>query len=143
MARGVQIGRVAQQTGLSVDTIRYYEKERLLREPPRSEGGYRLYSEHDIEHLLFIRKAQDLGFSLAEIRELLIIQDDRTKACTHVHELIEQRLRTVRQKIAELKRLETRLKEAEAKCAEALRVDSVDPQHACCPVLAEIMRSAP
>jgi MerR family transcriptional regulator, mercuric resistance operon regulatory protein len=143
MARGVQIGKVAQQTGLSVDTIRYYEKERLLREPPRSEGGYRLYSERDIEHLLFIRKAQELGFSLAEIRELLIVQDERTGACTHVHELIEQRLRTVRQKIADLKRLESHLEEAEAKCAQALREDSADPHHECCPVLTEIVQSAP
>lgn len=143
MARGVQIGKVAQQTGLSVDTIRFYEKERLLREPPRSEGGFRLYSERDIEHLLLIRKAQELGFSLAEIRELLIVQDERTEACTHVHQLIEQRLRTVRQKIADLKRLESHLEEAEAKCAQALRADSADPHHECCPVLTEMVPSAP
>jgi len=70
MARGVQIGKVLKQTGLSVDTIRYHEKERLLREPTRSEGGYRLYGVRDVEHLLFVRKAQELGFTLAEIREL-------------------------------------------------------------------------
>lgn len=77
MARGVQIGEVLKQTGLSVDTIRYHEKERLLREPTRSEGGYRLYGVRDVEHLLFVRKAQELGFTLAEIRELLLVQDER------------------------------------------------------------------
>jgi DNA-binding transcriptional MerR regulator len=143
MARGVQIGKISQQTGLSVDTIRFYEKERLLREPARSEGGYRLYTERDVEHLLFIRKAQELGFSLAEIRELLVIQDERTEACTHVRELIHQRLQTVRQKISDLKRLEEHLEEADAKCAHALREDSADPHHECCPVLTEIAQSTP
>ncbi len=143
MTRDLQIGKVAEKTGLSIDTIRFYEKERLLSEPPRSEGGYRLYSERHIEHLLFIRKAQELGFSLAGIRELLIVQDEGTGACTHVYELIRQRLRTVRQKIADLKRLESHLKQAGAKCAEALRHDGDDPHHRCCPVLTEIVLSAP
>ena len=62
MARGVQIGKVARTTGLSVDTIRFYEKEGLLRQPERSEGGFRLYSSRDIENLHFIHKAQELGF---------------------------------------------------------------------------------
>ena len=143
MARGVQIGKVSQQTGLSVDTIRYYEKERLLREPPRSEGGYRLYSERDVEHLLFVRKAQELGFTLAEIRELLVVQDERTEACTHVRELIQNRLRSVRQKIEDLKKLESHLQEAQAKCEEALRDDAADPHHECCPVLEAIAQAAP
>lgn len=143
MARGVQIGKVSQQTGLSVDTIRYYEKERLLREPPRSEGGYRLYSERDVEHLLFVRKAQELGFTLAEIRELLLVQDERTEACTHVRELIQNRLGSVRQKIEDLKKLESHLQEAQAKCEEALRDDAADPHHECCPVLEAIAQAAP
>lgn len=120
MARGVQIGKASEKTGLTVDTIRFYEKERLLREPPRSEGGYRLYSERDIEHLLFIRKAQELGFSLAEIRELLLIQDERVEACTHVRDLIHQRLSSVREKIQALEKLEHRLLEASRKCTDAL-----------------------
>ena len=143
MARGVQIGKVSQQTGLSVDTIRYYEKERLLREPPRSEGGYRLYSERDVEHLLFVRKAQELGFTLAEIRELLVVQDERAEACTHVRELIQNRLRSVRQKVEDLKKLESHLQEAQTKCEEALRDDAADPHHECCPVLEAIAQAAP
>jgi MerR family mercuric resistance operon transcriptional regulator len=143
MARGVQIGKVSQRTGLSVDTIRYYEKERLLREPPRSEGGYRLYSERDVEHLLFVRKAQELGFTLAEIRELLVVQDERTEACTHVRELIQNRLGSVRQKIEDLKKLESHLQEAQIKCEEALRDDSADPHHECCPVLEAIAQAVP
>lgn len=138
MAAGLQIGKVARQTGLSVDTIRFYEKEGLLREPRRSEGGYRLYGEPDIQHLLFVRKAQELGFSLAEIRELALIEDERTEACTHVRDLIEQRLGTVHGKIADLQILEGRLNEALAKCRQALSHDEADPRHACCPVLDQI-----
>jgi len=143
MSRGVQIGKVSQQTGLSVDTIRYYEKEHLLREPQRSEGGYRLYSERDIEHLLFVRKAQELGFTLAEIRELLVVQDERTEACTHVRELLQNRLGSVRQKIEDLRKLESHLQEAQAKCEEALRDDAADPHHECCPVLEAIAQATP
>ena len=127
----------------SVDTIRYYEKERLLREPPRSGGGYRLYSVRDVEHLLFVRKAQELGFTLAEIRELLLVQDERAEACDHVRELIQNRLGSVRQKIEDLKKLESRLREAQTKCEEALRDDAADPHHECCPVLEEIAHTAP
>lgn len=135
-----QIGKVARQTQLSVDTIRFYEKEGLLRAPLRSEGGYRLYSEADIQQLLFIRKAQELGFSLGEISELLLIQDHRTDACIHVRDLIEQRLVAVRGKLEALKGIEHQLKTALAKCDEALREDGADPEHECCPVLESIAR---
>ncbi len=71
---GVQIGKVASQTGISIDAIQFYERGGLLAKPARSEGGYRLYHQQDIQHLKFIRRAQALGFSLQEIRELLLIQ---------------------------------------------------------------------
>ncbi len=138
MSRGVQIGKVAQESGLSIDTIRFYEKEGLLREPPRSGGGFRLYSSPDIEHLRFIRTAQELGFSLGEIRELLLIQDERVESCTHVRDLIEQRLLSVHQKIDDLKRIERDLENALAKCTNALTHDRADPNHECCPVLEQI-----
>lgn len=138
MPQAVQIGKVSHETGLSVDTIRFYEKEGLLREPGRSEGGFRLYTAGDIEHLLFIRKAQELGFSLAEIRELLVIQDERTEACTHVRDLIQNRLQAIRGKIEDLKRLERHMKDALNKCDAAIGRGAAGPEHECCPVLEEI-----
>jgi DNA-binding transcriptional MerR regulator len=141
MARGVQIGKVASTTGLSVDTIRFYEKEGLLRQPERSQGGFRLYSARDIEHLHFIHKAQELGFSLAEIRELLLVQDERTEACTHVRDLIQSRLGAVRGKIDDLKRLERHLTQALRKCEGALGDNKAGPDHEHCPVLEEIAGS--
>ena len=65
-----KIGQVAQETGLSIDTIRFYEKQGLLKRSPRTEGGFRLFGISDIETLKFVRGAQELGFSLNEIREL-------------------------------------------------------------------------
>jgi DNA-binding transcriptional MerR regulator len=141
MARGVQIGKVARTTGLSVDTIRFYEKEGLVRELERSEGGFRLYSARDIAHLHFIHKAQELRFSLAEIRELLLVQDERTEACTHVRDLIQSRLGAVRGKIADLKRLERHLTQALRKCEDALGDGKAGPTHEHCPVLEEIAGS--
>ena len=74
MQTGMQIGRVSEQTGLSIDAIRFYEKQRLLERAPRTEGGFRQFSDEDIQRILFIRRAQQLGFSLHEIGELLLLQ---------------------------------------------------------------------
>jgi DNA-binding transcriptional MerR regulator len=92
----LQIGQVAQKTGLSVDAIRFYEKSGLLRRPARTQGGYRLYEERSIADLEFIQKAQQLGFSLNEIRELFSIQRHPQEACEHVRDLIMQKLAVVR-----------------------------------------------
>ena len=64
MRNGVQIGRVAEQTGLSVDAIGFYEKQRLLDRPPRTEGGFRLFGREDIDRIRFIRSVQQLGFRI-------------------------------------------------------------------------------
>src|SRR6266849_10273221 len=101
-----RIGQVAQETGLSIDTIRFYEKQGLLRRSPRSNGGFRLIGSGDIERLKFVRKAQELGFSLSEIRELLILRAEHVPACSHVKELLDQKLTAVEKKIKELQNLE-------------------------------------
>src|SRR5690242_2012528 len=105
----LQIGQVAQRTGLSVDAIRFYEKSGLLSRPARTQGGYRLYQEQQVADLEFIQKAQKLGFALSEIRELLSIQRHPREVCVHVRGLIDHKLSVVRAKIAELQTLETGL----------------------------------
>ena len=139
MAHNLQIGQVAQQTGLSVDAIRFYEKERLLPKALRSTGGFRLYGSGHIEQLRFIQKAQAIGFSLAEIRELILIQDDQVETCSHVRDLIQQKLATVQQKMNELAQIEGQLKGALQKCNRQLRKTSA--RHDRCPVL-EIIASS-
>ncbi len=133
MAHNLQIGQVAQQTGLTVDAIRFYEKERLLPKALRSGGGFRLYGSDHIEQLRFIQKAQTIGFSLGEIRELILIQDDQVETCSHVRDLIRQKLATVQQKMNELAQIEGQLKEALQKCNRQLRKTSA--RHDRCPVL--------
>jgi DNA-binding transcriptional MerR regulator len=136
-----KIGQVAQETGLSIDTIRFYEKQGLLKQSARTEGGFRLFGSSEIEILKFVRKAQELGFSLSEIRELLILRADHVPACSHVEELLEHKLAGVEQKIEELRKLEHSLRAALRKCKRSLKTTA--PGHEdCCPVLEEISRAA-
>jgi DNA-binding transcriptional MerR regulator len=137
----LQIGRVAQKTGLSVDAIRFYEKSGLLPRPARTQSGYRLYEEREIADLEFIQKAQQLGFSLNEIRELFSIQRHPHEVCEHVRDLIAQKLVVVRAKIADLQRLETELARALRQCRTALRQPSKHRDS--CPVLEAIAKSRP
>lgn len=141
MSHAARIGQVAHETGLSVDTIRFYEKQGLLKRSPRTEGGFRLFGLGDIETLKFVRKAQELGFSLNEIRELLILRSDHVPACSHVKELLDQKLMAVAQKITELQRLEQSLKRALQKCKRELKT-AVAGHEECCPVIDEINRAA-
>jgi DNA-binding transcriptional MerR regulator len=139
--QAARIGQVAQQTGLSIDTIRFYEKQGLLKRSPRTEGGFRLFGVSDIETLKFVRKAQELGFSLKEIRELLILRADHVPACSHVKDLLDQKLMAVEEKITELQSLEHSLKQALQKCKRELKKGTPGDEE-CCPVLEEINQSA-
>jgi DNA-binding transcriptional MerR regulator len=139
MRNGVQIGRVAEQTGLSVDAIRFYEKQRLLDHPPRTEGGFRLFGWEDIERIRFIRSVQQLGFSLPEIRELLVLKRDHGEACSHVRELLRGKLGTVREKVRELRALERQLIRSLRKC-EANRKSEGTCAGEECPVLKDVAK---
>ncbi|MGI9075448.1 MAG: heavy metal-responsive transcriptional regulator [Bryobacteraceae bacterium] len=134
---GVQIGRVSEQTGLSADAIRFYEKQRLLERPARTEGGFRLFNTQDIQRIQFIRRAQQLGFSLPEIRELLVLQHDDAGTCSHVRDLLQLKVTEVQKKIQELRALEGQLTKRLRKCERKLRI-SGDSHAGCCPVLEDI-----
>jgi MerR family transcriptional regulator, mercuric resistance operon regulatory protein len=103
-----------------VDAIRFYEKQRLLKPAPRTEGGFRLFSGQDLQHIQFIRRAQELGFSLSEIRDLLVLKGEQ-EACTHVRDMLTAKLDSVRQKIIELRRLESQFA-ADLKQCERRRI---------------------
>lgn len=135
MTRGFQIGQVAEATGLSPDAIRFYEKQRLLKRTTRSEGGFRLFSERDIEHLKFVQHAQALGFSLAEIRELLDLQGE-VKVCAQVRDRLANKISQVRSKIRDLEEIEKRLAAGLRKCTKALE-SAAEPEAEPCPVFSE------
>lgn len=99
------IGRVARQAGVGVETVRYYEREGLIPPPPRSAGGYRCYSPASVQRLAFIRQAKELGFSLAEIRELLTLDTDPQADSAAVKQLAEKRLADIDARIEALTRM--------------------------------------
>ena len=111
------IGKVAEQTGCHIETIRYYEKEKLLPSPDRSEGGNRLYSTPLIERLIFIRRSRELGFSMAEIRELLTVVDGKQVSCERVKQVADAHLYDIQAKIADLRRMQKTLKELSNQCS--------------------------
>jgi MerR family copper efflux transcriptional regulator len=102
------IGRLAKQAGVNIDTIRYYERNGLIPEPVRRASGYREYEAADVRRLRFILRAKDLGFSLAEIGELMSLSADRDVG--GVKRRAEQRLEQVEHKIKELQRVRRGLK---------------------------------
>jgi DNA-binding transcriptional MerR regulator len=135
MGQVLQIGTAAKATGLTVDTIRFYQKSGLLKAPRRTSSGYRVFTEAELDELHFIAKAQDLGFSLAEIKELVLLRGQRDRACPEVRSLIERKLGSVREKIAALKELELDLARAQRTCARALSTRTAE---AGCPVIDQI-----
>ena len=102
MNKRMKIGELAKATGLTTKTIRYYELNRLLEEPERTESGYRMYGEQDVERLEFVKKAKRIGLSLEEIREVLVLHEDSQAPCLHVLALLDRKLEQVEDIIREL-----------------------------------------
>jgi DNA-binding transcriptional MerR regulator len=126
----MQIGIVAKKIGLSVDAIRFYERNGLLPRPPRTEGGFRRYAENDVETLAFVRRVQGLGFKLSEIRGLLNLRGSRMQPCAPVRRRLQAKLADVRHKLENLQKLKRELQLALRSCDKELR-----KQNAHCPIL--------
>jgi MerR family mercuric resistance operon transcriptional regulator len=109
------IGKLAAETGVNIETIRYYERVGLLAIPPRTRGRHRVYDEHHAQRLTFIRRSRELGFSLDDIRALLDLSDSGKQDCA-AKELTLRHLDDVRGKITSLKRLERALKSMTEAC---------------------------
>jgi len=128
---GYTIGELARLTGYPRDTIRYYERTGLIPAPPRTTAGYRLYTHAIKERLQMIRRAKDLGFSLAEIGELLDLLENRDAPCQHLHCRLIGKLQELDSKIGELHRLKDALHTLSQACDPSTPI-----RH--CPVLAVI-----
>lgn len=112
------IGEAARRSGVAIETIRYYEREGVVPLPDRAASGRRLYDRAGIARLRFVKRCRDLGFSLEDIRVLLALSKPGFQACSDVKRLGERHLRDVREKIADLTRLEAALAEMVAECGE-------------------------
>ena len=112
----MQIGEVADQAGVSIQTMRYYERRGLLPEPQRSEAGYRRYGQDALRRVRFIRRAQELGFTLEEIAELLALWEQSAVACDHVAERATATLDRIDAKIGDLQRMRSALGQYVSAC---------------------------
>lgn len=116
VAEGLSIGSLSQQSGVNIETIRYYEKIGVMPKPRRSAGGYRVYGPEHVRRLHFVRRGRELGFSLDELRGLLVLVDGHSYTCAEVHALTIRHLEDIRRKIADLRRLERVMSDMAAKC---------------------------
>lgn len=134
----MQIGTVGKKVGLSVDAIRFYERNGLLPRAPRTQGGFRQYSENDVETLSFIGRAQNLGFTLREVGDLLELRRSRLQPCAPVRRRLEEKLADVQRRVSDLQKLEHELRLALRSCNRELRKR---PAH--CPILKETNNRKP
>jgi MerR family mercuric resistance operon transcriptional regulator len=120
--RTYRIGEIAHQTGVSVETLRYYEKRRLLSAPPRTEGGFRLYSEDTVQQVRFIKQAQSLGLTLDDVQQLLTGRQRRPHlaSCRKVRDLLAGRIEDIDARIKELREFRRTLHEHWLACERAL-----------------------
>ncbi len=109
-------GAVAKLLNSNIETIRYYESIGLVAASARSEAGHRLYAQSDIERLRFALRLRQLGFALAEVRELLTMTEGQSYSCKQIAEIAESHLSHIHQKIADLKQLAESLKAITDQC---------------------------
>jgi DNA-binding transcriptional MerR regulator len=131
----LRIGEVAQGAGVSIDTVRYYERRRLLPAAPRTEGGFRLFTAETVERVQFIKKAQELGFSLDEIGEILATGD--ASECRRVRDHLKVKLTELDGRIRLMEDFRKTLAQHLAACERELRRHT---DNAVCPVLVGISR---
>ncbi|WP_367109198.1 Cd(II)/Pb(II)-responsive transcriptional regulator [uncultured Psychrobacter sp.] len=126
----IKIGELAKRTGATVETIRYYEKEKLLPEPARSQGNYRLYRDKHVERLQFILHCRTLDMTLDEVRTLLQYWDTPDKNCSKVNGLLDEHIDAVETRMEELVQLNQHLLDLRQKCTKEAPAESCGILHA-------------
>ncbi|EFI52769.1 helix-turn-helix domain-containing protein [Afipia sp. 1NLS2] len=124
---GIPIGELSRLTGVNIETIRYYEKIKMLQPPARTEGGRRVYGPTETRMLAFIRRGRELGFGLEDIRALLALGGPGKASCADARKIAAHHLDDIRTKIADLRKLERLLAKTIAQCSGSRAPD--------CPVL--------
>jgi Hg(II)-responsive transcriptional regulator len=123
------IGEVSRLAGVNRETLRYYEREGIIDPPSRKDSGYRIYPLDTVKRIRFIKRAQTLGFSLKEIMDMLALRNDAQDAtCRDVKQYAQDKVKTIEKKLADLKRMRSRLRDLIAVCDEENSVNA-------CPIL--------
>ena len=126
-AENLPIGELSKRSGVNIETIRYYERVKMLAPPPRTASGRRVYDSTALRVLVFIRRSRELGFSLDEIRALLRLGGPEKASCREVRDIAAHHLEDIRAKLGDLKKLERLLAKTVARCSGKTAPD--------CPVL--------
>lgn len=115
---GLKISEVAERSNVNIETVRYYEKRHLIPEPPRTEAGYRLFSSEDVERIKFIKRSQELGFTLNEIKKLIAISEDESRfEPGEVFHFATQKIQEIEAQIKDLEKIKSSLQELSALCS--------------------------
>ncbi|MEX0647478.1 MAG: MerR family transcriptional regulator [Balneolaceae bacterium] len=112
-----KIGKTAELAGVNKETVRYYERRNLIPEPDRMDSGYRLFSQRHINQIRFIKRAQELGFTLSEIEGLLNLKVDEHTTCSEIKQKAQHKYQDVVKKIADLQRIKETLTDLIDSCA--------------------------
>lgn len=121
----MKIGELAKSAQVNIETIRFYERKGLIKQPVKPHSGYRQYPVETLERILFIKRSQKLGFTLEEISTLLSMESAK---CDDVQALAKSKLMSVRNKLHDLKQMESALKSLLKDC-------QTNPEHAGCPII--------
>lgn len=132
MKQGLSTSEIAREADVNIQTLRYYERRKLLALPPRTEGGFRMYPVEAIQQIRFIKRAQGLGFSLDEIQDLLRLSQTGKVRCRDVRERVDQKIGSIDEKIAQLQHMRRALQTLASTCS-----GSASPE---CPILEELER---
>ena len=116
MAR-LKIGEVAELSGVNLQTVRYYEREKLLPKAPRLASGYRVFPNDTVRRVRFIKRAQELGFTLSEIRELLTLRVDESRSSAEVRSIAESKMADIDERITALTAMKRALTNLTDKCS--------------------------
>ena len=125
----MKIGEVAKLSGTGIETIRFYEREGLLLEPERRPSGYRQYDESTVERLEYIRRAKELGFTLAEIRELMELSFVSQTCCDHIRQRAETKITDIESKIRNLQQMKRSLGKIVQRCRNKNSTDDCPLVH--------------
>lgn len=114
--KGLSIGQLAKQTGLSAETIRFYERHGLITPPPRTDSNYRVYPEEEIPRLRFIKRAKALGFTLNEIKELIDIRHDPKATKADIKKRTEEKIAGIKEKVRDIENILKALEHLSSAC---------------------------
>ncbi len=128
MEKKLQIGDIAKQAGINIETIRYYERRGLILPVGRTEAGYRIYDENILTRLRFIKNAKEIGFTLKEIDELLKLKISPKSKCEDIRKKAEKKLKAIEEKMSMLESMQKVLKRLVSDCQSGLPTEE-------CPIL--------